>query len=136
MKEAFAKTLQNFKTSIPIVAGVLMLLNLLNPLVQNYYSKIFTGNYFIDPLIGAVGGTISFGVPVASYVIGGELLEEGVSLLAVTAFILSWSTVYFIMLPLEIAYLGRRFAILRNTLNFFTSVIIAILTILTLRLFA
>jgi hypothetical protein len=135
MKDALAKTLQNLKTSIPIVIGVLMLLNLLNPLVQKYYPKIFTGNYLIDPILGAIGGTISFGIPIASYVIGGELLKEGVSLLAVTAFILSWSTVYSIMLPLEITYLGKRFAILRNSINFITSIIIAILTILTLKFF-
>jgi hypothetical protein len=134
MKEAFKKTIQNLKTSIPIVVGVLMLLNLMNPLIQKYYPKIFTGNLFIDPLLGAIGGTISFGVPVASYVIGGELLKEGVTLLAVTAFMLSWSTVYFVMLPLEITYLGKRFAILRNSLNFVTSIIIAILTVLTLKL--
>jgi len=135
MKNALIKTLQNLKTSIPIVIGVLMLLNILNPLVQKYYPKIFTGNYFFDPLLGAIGGTVSFGVPVASYVIGGELLKEGVSLLAVTAFMLSWSTVYFIMLPLEITYLGKRFAILRNSINFVTSIVIAILTILTLKFF-
>lgn len=135
MQTALKKTLGNLKVSIPIVAGILMLLNALNPLVQNYYPRIFTGNYLIDPLIGAIGGTISFGVPVASYVVGGELLKSGVSLLAVTAFVLSWSTVYFIMMPLEINYLGKKFAILRNSLNFLTSIIIAILTILTLKLF-
>jgi hypothetical protein len=135
MKDALAKTLHNLKTSIPIVVGVLMLINFLNPLVQKYYPKIFTGNYLVDPILGAIGGTISFGIPIASYVIGGELLKEGVSLLAVTAFILSWSTVYSIMLPLEITYLGKRFAILRNSINFVTSIIIAILTILTLKFF-
>lgn len=135
MQTALKKTLGNLKVSIPIVAGILMLLNALNPLVQNYYPRIFTGNYLIDPLIGAIGGTISFGVPVASYVVGGELLKSGVSLLAVTAFVLSWSTVYFIMMPLEINYLGKKFAILRNSLNFLTSIIIAVLTILTLKLF-
>lgn len=135
MKNALIKTFQNIKMSTPIVIGVLMLVNIINPLIQSYYPKIFTGNYFIDPLLGAIGGTLTFGIPVASYVTGGELLKEGVSLLAVTAFILSWSTVYFVMLPLEISYLGKKFAILRNVLNFITSIIIAILTVLTLKLF-
>ena len=135
MKTALNKTFQNIKMSLPIVIGVLMLVNLVNPLIQKYYPQIFTGNYFIDPLLGAIGGTITFGIPVASYVIGGELLKQGVSLLAVTAFILSWSTVYFVMLPLEILYLGKKFAILRNILNFITSIVIAILTVLTLKLF-
>jgi hypothetical protein len=132
---AVQKTVQNIKMSIPIVLGILMLIQLVNPVLQPYYGHIFTGSYIIDPLIGAIFGTISFGIPVASYVTGGELLKSGVSLIAVTAFILSWSTVYFFMLPLEIAYLGKRFAILRNVINFGTSIIIAILTIATLNFF-
>jgi hypothetical protein len=121
------------KISLPMIVGILMLISILNPILEKYYSKIFTGNYFFDPLIGAIAGSVSFGIPIASYVTGGELLKEGVSLLAVTAFILSWSTVGIIILPLEIANLGKKFAILRNSLNFITSIIIAILTIITLK---
>ena len=135
MKTALLKTINNIKTSIPITLGVLMMVSLLNPLFQKYYPQIFTGNYFIDPLIGAVAGSFSFGIPIAAYVTGGELLKEGVSLLAVTAFILSWSTVYITLMPLEITTIGKKFAVLRNSLNFITSIIIAILTIITLRFF-
>lgn len=136
MKVAFQKTLQSIKTSVPIIVGILLLVSLLNPLLAKYYAKIFTGNYFIDPLVGAIAGSVSFGIPVASYVTAGELLKEGVSLLAVTAFILAWSTVGLLMLPLEISNLGRRFAIWRNSWNFVSSITIAILTILTLKFLA
>lgn len=114
MKVAIKKTNQNIKTSMPIIIGVLLMVNLLNPLLQDYYVKVFTGNYFIDPFIGSLLGSISFGIPIISYVTGGELLKEGVSLLAVIAFILTWSTVGIVMLPLETASLGKKFAILRN----------------------
>lgn len=127
--------MQNIKTALPIVLGILMLVNFLNPLLVRFYATIFTGSYIIDPFIGAVVGTLSFGIPVVSYVTGGEMLKQGVSLVAVTAFIISWSTVYFVMLPLEISNLGRKFAILRNTMNFAASILIAILTVLTLKLF-
>lgn len=135
MKEALGKTWKNIKTSIPIMAGILMLVSLLNPLLQNYYSRIFTGNYFLDPLIGAIAGSISFGIPIVGYVTGGELLHEGVSLLAVTAFILAWTTVGVAMLPLEAAYFGRRFALVRNALNFVWSIIIAVVTVSLLKIF-
>ena len=115
--------------------GILLLISVLNPLFQKFYPIIFTGNYLIDPLIGAIAGSISFGIPIVSYVTGGELLKQGVSLLAITAFILSWSSVGIMMLPLEISILGKKFAIARNALNFVSSVIIAILTILTLKIF-
>lgn len=135
MRDALLKTVQTVKMSLPIIIGVLMLVSVLNPLFQKYYPEIFTGSYIVDPLIGAAAGSISFGIPIVSYITGGELLRGGVSLLAVTAFVLSWSSVGIIMLPLEISNLGRRFAILRNTLNFAASIAITILVILTLRLF-
>jgi hypothetical protein len=134
MKIALQKTLQNIRTAMPIVVGVLLLISILNPLLQKFYPKLFTGNYFIDPLVGAIAGSISFGIPVASYVTGGELLKEGVSLLGVTAFILAWSMVGTMFLPLEIANVGKKFAIWRNSLNFVGSIVIAILTVITLKI--
>lgn len=135
MKEAAMKTFHSIRVSLPIIFGILMLISFLNPLFQEYYPKVFTGNYLIDPLVGAVAGSVSFGIPVASYVVGGELLKSGVSMLAVVAFIMAWTTVGVPMLPLEIQYLGKRFAIIRNSINFVTSIIAAILTIITLKLF-
>jgi hypothetical protein len=62
-------------------------------------------------------------------------LEEGVSLVAVTAFIMTWATVGIAMLPLEAKFLGKRFAFFRNIVNFFFAGIIAVLTVSTLSLF-
>ncbi len=134
MNSSLQKTLKNIKTSIPIIIGVLLLVNLANPLFGNIYNKIFTGNYFLDPLIGAISGSISFGIPLTSYIAGGELIKGGVSLLAVTAFILAWTTVGIAMLPLEISFLGKKFALWRNFINFIFAIIIAIMTIATLKI--
>ena len=134
MKNAFLQTLGVFKIALPILTGVLLLINLLDPILQTRYAQWFTGNYLLDPLIGALAGSISFGIPITSYIAGGELLAKGVSLLAVTAFIMAWSTVGIVMLPLEASFLGRRFALARNGLNFVFALLIAVLTDLTLRL--
>ncbi len=134
MKIAAYKTLHMFKIAFPVIIGVLLLVSLLNPLLEEFYPKIFTGNYVIDSLFGAIAGSISFGIPVAAYFLGGELLKKGVSLLAVAAFLLSWSTVSVAMLPVEIASLGKKFALLRNCWSFLMSIIIAILTIVTLKI--
>jgi hypothetical protein len=53
----------------------------------------FRRNAFVDAFTGALSGSIAAGHPVTSYVLGGELLERGVSLVAVTAFLVSWVTV-------------------------------------------
>ena len=133
LRQAFLKTVQSFRRSLPILLGVLMLLALVCSVVpKNVCGKLFTGNHLIDPLIGAVVGSLAGGNPLTSYVIGGELKTEGVSMLAITAFIVSWVTVGVIQLPAEALMLGRRFAIIRNAISFLMSMGIAVLTMLTL----
>jgi len=134
MKKAFLQTLNLFETVLPMLIGILLLVSLLHQFFQSHYKEWFTGNYLLDPLIGAVAGSISFGIPITSYIAGGDLLRAGVSLLAVTAFIMAWTTVGLVMVPLEASVLGRRFAVVRNLLNFFFALLISMATVFTLRL--
>ena len=134
IKKDLVKTIHSFKIAFPMIIGVFLLVNLIIPLLGKHFDKFFTGNYLIDPLIGAFVGSISFGIPLTSYIAGGELLKQGISLVAVTAFILTWTTVGVVMLPLEISFLGKRFAITRNIVNFIFAIIISILTVVTLNI--
>lgn len=134
MKQALVKTLSLFKMVLPMLGGILLLLSLLQQLFQHHYQDWFTGNYLLDPLIGAVAGSIAFGIPITSYVAGGELLHGGVSLVAVTAFIMTWTTVGLIMIPLEASFLGKRFAVIRNLLNFIFAILVAVATVCTLEI--
>ena len=132
-KQAFFNATRALKKSLPILMGVLMLLALADTLIpKQTYRLIFSGNWFFDPLMGAALGSISGGNPLTSYIIGGELRQEGVSMLAITAFIVSWVTVGIIQLPAEGLMLGKRFAIVRNAVSFCTSIVIAIFTVLTI----
>ncbi len=135
MKKAIIKTLESYKKTMPILFGTLLLVNIINPFLKEFYASIFSGNYILDPLIGALAGSISFGMPATAYLAGGELLKEGVSLLAVSAFMMAWTTVGVSMLPLEMSFLGKRFAIARNIVNFFFAIIISILTVVTVNMF-
>ena len=131
--QAFLKTLNNFKQVVPIILGIIILVSLSLVIIpKSFYSSIFTGNKIIDPLFGAIFGSIATGNPITSYIIGGELLEQGVSLIAITAFILTWVSVGLIQLPAESLMLGRRFAITRNIISFVTALIVAVLAIFTL----
>lgn len=85
------------------------------------------------PLIGAVVGSVVAGHPLTSYVLGGELQAAGLGLATVAAFLVSWVTVGVIQLPAEIASLGRRFALYRSAFCFLSSIAIAYLTALTMR---
>ena len=134
MKEAFFKTLNFFKSVAPMLCGMLLLVSLIQQLAQHHYQDWFTGNYLLDPVIGALAGAVSFGIPITSYIVGGELLNGGISLVAVTAFIMTWTTVGLVMIPLETAYLGKRFALARNLLNFIFAVFVAVATVHTLEM--
>lgn len=135
LKESFIKTFNGFKQVMPIILGVIMLVSLsIVAIPKSFYANIFTGNKIIDPLLGAIFGSVASGSPITSYIAGGELLKQGVSLIAVTAFILTWVSVGLIQLPAESLMLGKRFAVIRNIVSFITAPIVAVLTIYTLSL--
>ena len=118
-----------------MLLGVIMLIGLFQSFVsKKMISSVFTGALFRDTMIGNLIGSISTGNPINSYIIGGELLGHGVSLFAVTAFIVSWVTVGIIQFPAETAILGKKFAFARNLLSFIMAFLVSIGTVVTLRL--
>jgi uncharacterized membrane protein YraQ (UPF0718 family) len=135
IKKSLVKTTRSFWQFFPVILGVLLLVGFsLAVIPENFYRKVFFGDPLLDSLAGAVLGSIAAGNPITSYVIGGELLEKGVSLVAVTAFLLAWVTVGVIQFPAESLMLGRRFALARNAAAFFSAILIAVLTVLTMSL--
>jgi hypothetical protein len=133
IKEAFLKNLSSFKNMAPVITGVLLLVSLSTKVIpKSFYAEVFTGNEVIDPLLGALFGSISAGNPITSYVIGGEFLKQGVSLLAVTAFISTWVSVGLVQLPAESFFLGKKFALTRNIVSFAGALGVSLLTFLTL----
>ena len=133
LKESFLNTLNSFQQFLPTIIGILMLISLIIVAVpKEFYTNIFTNNKIIDSFIGAILGSIAVGNPIISYVIGGELLKQGISFIAITAFMLTWISVGIVQLPAESLMLGKRFAITRNVLSFLTALIISVLTIITM----
>ncbi len=128
--DAFRKSGKSLYNSLPVLAGVVLLIGLVSSLVpHSVYSSIFSRNLLIDSVIGSAAGSFLAGNPVTSYVLGGEMLSQGVSLLAVTSFLVAWVTVGMVQLPAESILLGRRFAILRNAISFVFSILVAFVTV-------
>jgi uncharacterized membrane protein YraQ (UPF0718 family) len=126
---------KNFATALPIFLGIILLLGLLRTYVSpQLISSVFKGEIFSDTLLGSIFGSVSAGNAVTSYIIGGELLKEGISLFAVTAFIVAWVTVGVVQLPAEAAILGRRFAFFRNLLSFILSIAVAMGTVIIVKM--
>jgi len=130
---SFFKAFKSFGKAFPMLLGLVLVLGLFRTFVSNrMLSSVFKGELFRDTITGSLTGSISAGNPVTSYIIGGELLKENVSLIAITSFIVAWVTVGIIQLPAEAAILGRRFACIRSMLSFILSVLVSIATVKTL----
>jgi hypothetical protein len=119
-----------FYRVLPLILGTILLVSLLVTIIpKSFYLAVFQGNVVLDPVIGSAVGSVSAGNPLVSYIIGGELLKQGISLIAVTAFIVAWVTVGFVQLPAESMILGKKFAFIRNILSFVFAIVVALLTV-------
>ncbi len=137
IEKALKKTGNSFRQMMPVMLGVIFLTALaVTAIPQEVYSQVFTGNQLLDSLAGALIGSVAAGNPVNSYIIGGELLNGGISLAAVAAFIMAWVTVGVVQFPAESMMLGRRFALARNIAGFGTSVVAGMLLAAVLEVFA
>ena len=137
-KPSFLKVLKksslSFLAMSPLLLGIIGLVGLFQVLVTpQMLASLFRGNPLLDTLTGTLTGAAAAGNPLVSYLLGGELLGQGISLYAVTAFILSWVTLGFIQLPAEVEVFGGRFTLYRNILAFIFTMLIAVLTTLTLQ---
>jgi len=133
IKDSLRKTIKAFINVLPIIVGMLLLTSLVITVFPEQISAGLFGNGdILDALLGASIGSIAVGHPLASYLLGGELLGGGVGLIAVTAIVVAWVTVGIVQLPAEALMLGTRFAVYRNIICFIATILIAFLTVYTL----
>ncbi|MCK5648202.1 MAG: permease [Gammaproteobacteria bacterium] len=133
--QAFYKSVKGFALNLPMLISVILLSGLFEVFITpEMLASLFSGQAFYDSLIGAVSGGISVGQPFISYLIGGELLNNGMSYYAVTAFVLSWVTLGVVQLPYEYSLFGGRFTLTRNLLAFIFVLLISLATVQTLQL--
>lgn len=131
LRQSAAKTARSLYKILPLLLGMMLLISLITTLIPRiFYAVIFRNSPFLDSIIGSIIGSISAGPPITSYILGGELLKAGVSLIAVTAFVVAWVTVGVIQFPAESIMLGIRFSIIRNVTSFIFSILVAIITVL------
>jgi len=131
MIRSFVKATKSLEKITPIIIGTLLLIGLTDASIpKSFYVRVFNRSGIFSSLIGSIIGSISAGHPITSYILGGEMLKQGVGLIAVTAFLVAWVTVGMIQLPAEAMILGKKFAILRNLSAFVLAIVVAIITVL------
>jgi len=130
---AIKKSFKSFLSLSPMIVAIIALVGLLKAFITpELLSSLFVKNAFYDTFIGLIAGAVAVGQAIISYILGGELLKDGVSMYGVSAFMLAWVTLGIVQLPLEASVLGVKFTILRNILAFIFTFIIAIATVWTL----
>ena len=130
IRNAVIKAAEGLFKMLPLLIGIILLISLAKAIIpETAYASLFRNNALLNPLIGSAVGSILAGSPITSYILGGELLEQGVSLLAVTAFLVAWVTVGIVQIPAESIMLGKRFAIIRNIVGFVFAIIVAVVTV-------
>jgi hypothetical protein len=128
--KSIKKSAKSLWLALPAVLSTVLLIGLAITLMpKSFYSLIFGRSVVADIIVGDIAGSVSAGNPITSYIIGGELLTQNVSLVAVTVFIVSWVTVGVVQLPAESMILGRRFAIYRNITAFFMAIVVSLATV-------
>ena len=135
IQTASINTLKSLWMIMPMLLAVIALVGLFETYITpKMIHSLFDGNIIHDTLLGTTAGAVSVGQPFLSYIIGGELLKEGISLYAVTAFILSFVTLGVIQLPLEFSIFGPRFTIIRNLLSIIFAFLVSWASVYTLEL--
>ncbi len=132
-KRELLKSAKTVVNALPLIFGVVLLMGLMRIFISTaWVMNVFKGNIIMDTFIGSFLGSISAGHSMTSYILGGELLKKGVSLVAIVAFIIAWDTIGIVQIPIEVTYLGKRFTLTRNILCFIFSMGIAIAVSLTI----
>lgn len=117
---------------LPMLLGILLLLGIFDVYItKDILLSFFISNNFVDTITGTLLGGVLTGNPMISYILGGELTDAGVSLYAVTAFILSWVTIGLVQLPAEVEVFGLRFTFYRTLFTFITTILVSLATVLT-----
>ncbi len=133
LKSAFGQTLKTLVMIFPMLLAVIGLIGLFKTFITpEMLHTLFNGSVLHDMLMGVGLGGLSVGQPFLSYIVGGELLDEGASFYGVTAFILAFVTLGVIQLPLEFSIFGFRFALLRNLLSLLFAFVLSWAIALTL----
>ncbi len=134
LKIAFKKALNNFLSMTPMLLGVIGLVSIMQTYVTpEMLSHLFGYGITTDIFTGTLIGAISSGNPAVSYIISEQLLNQGVTLYAVGAFILAWVTLGIVQLPAEASVFGLKFTFYKNILTLFATMLVAYLTVLTLK---
>ncbi|PKM87171.1 MAG: permease [Firmicutes bacterium HGW-Firmicutes-12] len=124
---ALIKSWKMFLTVLPQFIAILLLVGLLLAAVmpETIQNIIGAGSGVFGIVISSLVGAFSLVPVLIAFPIASELLKNGAGIMQMTVFISTLTTVGFVTLPLEVKYLGKKTAVLRNVLALVFSFVVA-----------
>ncbi|MCK5812469.1 MAG: hypothetical protein KAG94_06185 [Clostridiales bacterium] len=130
MKKKLLKIAKSLVKNLPIMLSIILLLGIVKEFITfDKVATLFTSNTIIDTGIGSVVGSVFAGNSMNSYIIARELQTAGISLYAITAFLISWVTVGLFQAPIEAKIFGISFAVRRNALSAVLAMAVSLITV-------
>ncbi|MDN5348006.1 MAG: hypothetical protein PWP65_1570 [Clostridia bacterium] len=125
---ALNKSLRSFLNILPDFATILALigvmLTFLSP--QIIATLLGKGSGFLGMFLSSVVGSITLIPGFVAFPLVKSLLDMGAGIMQMAVFVSTLMMVGFVTAPLEIKYFGKRETILRNSLSYIFSFIVAI----------
>lgn len=119
-KQAIHKAWKMFMKVLPQFISIILVVGLLLAMIipETIRSIIGVESGFMGMLMAALLGAITLVPVLVAFPITAQLLQNGAGIMQIAVFISTLTMVGIVSLPMEIKYLGRKTAILRNTLSF------------------
>jgi len=124
-----------FINVLPQFVAILLLVGLLLAAVtpETIQRVIGTESGFLGMLITSLFGSVALVPVLIAFPVAAELLKNGAGITQITVFISTLTMVGFITLPMEVKYLGRKVAVLRNALAYLFAFVTALIIGVILR---
>jgi hypothetical protein len=117
------QTFSWFKELIPMLMWILLLISILKELWLFNYLSSYLSNNFLSIIIADIFGSISAWNTINSYIIADTFWDINENILIISVFLISWVTVWFIQIPAEIYFFGKKFTFIRNLISFIFAII-------------
>jgi len=120
---------KSFVRILPMMLAIILIIGLMSGFVPPKTISRVVGRDagFLGVLTVALLGAVLQIPSLIAFPLAASLLKMGASLTSVAVFITTLTMIGFVMLPLEIRILGKRFALLRNALSFIIAILIGLL---------
>jgi len=128
-KRGLVIAFKSFVRILPLVIATVILIGLILGFVSKDQISKVVGEQagFEGVLVIAFLGAILHIPSIISFPLAASLLKGGASVESVAVFITTLTMIGFVTLPVEIRELGRKFAVLRNSLSFIVAILIGLI---------